>query len=515
MTNTRRQFLSDVGKGMLVASLGAPLFEELQLGTVHAEDGPKRLKFGALDPLVDLMQSTPPEKLLPQLAERIKSGTALKTLVAAAALANARAFGGQDYIGFHTFMALGPALAMSEELPSERRALPVLKVLYRNAARMQATGGNEHDAMHSIEPLKLTSQSEQGELLQAATRAAEQSRAERTFATLCNASPGEAFNHLQYCVEDEVDVHRVVLAWRAWSTLDLTGQEHAQSLLRQSVRYCCDIESRMKSRGQKTSPIRELLPKLFDQYHLSAVRGESKQADDASLARMATLIVDASREEAAGAVAAAIAEGFSVVDLGEALALAANQLVLRDPGRPAQWASDEKPVGSVHGDSVGVHASDAANAWRNIAAVSNPRNAIASLIVGAFHTAGQSPYTNKSPYPSPEQLEQVATVEAANLNRELTAAIEQKDQFRACALVTRAAQLECEPKLIFNVLLGYGVSEDGALHAEKYYRTVSEEFARARPAFRWRHLAALARVTASEYGRPAPGYREACALLGV
>ncbi|MFO0922727.1 MAG: hypothetical protein U0905_09600 [Pirellulales bacterium] len=35
-----------------------------------------------------------------------KTGTILKTLVAAGALANARTFGGQDYIGFHTFMAL-------------------------------------------------------------------------------------------------------------------------------------------------------------------------------------------------------------------------------------------------------------------------------------------------------------------------------------------------------------------------------------------------------------------------
>ena len=33
----------------------------------------------------------------------------------------------------------------------------------------------------------------------------------------------------------------------------------------------------------------------------------------------------------------------------------------------------------------------------------------------------------------------------------------------------------------------YAISEDGALHAEKYYRTVTEEFAAARPAFRWRH----------------------------
>jgi hypothetical protein len=66
---------------------------------------------------------------------------------------------------------------------------------------------------------------------------------------------------------------------------------------------------------------------------------------------------------------------------------------------------------------------------------------------------------------------------------------------------------------VFDLLLKYAISEDGALHAEKYYRTVSEEFANTRPAFRWRHLAALARVTASEYGFPAPGHAQARELL--
>ena len=70
-------------------------------------------------------------------------------------------------------------------------------------------------------------------------------------------------------------------------------------------------------------------------------------------------------------------------------------------------------------------------------------------------------------------------------------------------------------------MLKYAVSEDGRLHAEKYLQTVTEEFATTRPAFRWRHLVALARVTASAYGfnmkdepgHRAPGYEEACQLL--
>jgi hypothetical protein len=65
------------------------------------------------------------------------------------------------------------------------------------------------------------------------------------------------------------------------------------------------------------------------------------------------------------------------------------------------------------------------------------------------------------------------------------------------------------------LLLRFAVTEDGALHAEKFYRTVSEEFASTREAFRWRHIVALARVTASEFGRPAAGVAEAQSLLKV
>ena len=62
-------------------------------------------------------------------------------------------------------------------------------------------------------------------------------------------------------------------------------------------------------------------------------------------------------------------------------------------------------------------------------------------------------------------------------------------------------------------MLKYAVSEDGALHAEKYYRTVREEFEAAAPEHRWDFAISLARVTASEYGKQAAGYQEAIDLL--
>ena len=138
---TRREFLVDVGRGMLIASLGSVVAHDLGLASARAADAPEALSFGKLEPLVALMQDTPANKLLPALVEKMKDGTDLRTLVAAGALANARTFGGQDYTGFHTFMALIPAYEMSKELPAALRPLPVLKVLHRNAGRIQAFGG--------------------------------------------------------------------------------------------------------------------------------------------------------------------------------------------------------------------------------------------------------------------------------------------------------------------------------------------------------------------------------------
>jgi hypothetical protein len=105
--------------------------------------------------------------------------------------------------------------------------------------------------------------------------------------------------------------------------------------------------------------------------------------------------------------------------------------------------------------------------------------------------------------------------DAAALLREAEEAVRNNDQGLACAAVHRYGQLDHPARAVLDLLLKYAVSEDGALHAEKYYRTASEEFAAGRPAFRWRQLVALARVTASEYGQPAPGYAEACQLLKV
>src|SRR5439155_12888092 len=61
---TRREFLADVGRGMLVATVGCAAATELGLAPAFAADAPDTLDFGSLEPLVRFMQETPPDKLL-------------------------------------------------------------------------------------------------------------------------------------------------------------------------------------------------------------------------------------------------------------------------------------------------------------------------------------------------------------------------------------------------------------------------------------------------------------------
>jgi hypothetical protein len=495
---------------MFVASLGSVVAADLGLSPAWAGEGGERLEFGKMEPLVQLMQETPIGKLLPLLIEKMKAGTDLRTLTAAGALANARTFGGHDYTGYHALMALAPAYQMAAELPEEQRPLPVLKVLYRNTNRIQEEGGCKRESMHPVKAADLPKDKDGGELLREATRRRDQKGAEETFAALARGPIGEAFNHLQFAVEDEVDVHRVVLAWRSWVLRKFTGAEYAHTLLRQSVRYCVDAEKYVFEQ-KRTPGIRATLPKLLDQYRLAGRKPGDRKADDKWIDSLSRTIYGDGRDRAAEAVAAALAEGMSPDAVGEAISLAANRLVLCDPGR--KRAEPGKPIGSVHGASVGVHASDSANAWRNIARVSNTRNTFASLICGAYHTGGQNGGQDKEPYPPAEQLAKVETKDADRLLQMTEAAIKEQNQAGAAALVQRCGELGHPERRVFDLLLRYGISEDGALHAEKYYQTVIEEFAATRPAFRWRHLVGLARVTASEYGHPAAGYAEARRLL--
>jgi hypothetical protein len=515
---TRRDFLRDVGAGVVAAGVGAALAHDLGFSTAFAQQGNERLTFGNLERLVSLMQETAADRLIPQIVERLRGHTSLREVVAAAALANARTFGGEDYVGFHTMMAIAPAYHMSQELPESRRALPVLKVLHRNATRIQEHGGTRGEVLQPVQAAELPANRPTGEVLRDAVRNANTNpaEAERLFAAMAR-NADDALNNVLHEVEDGADVHRVVLPYRAWDLMGIIGRDHAHTLLRQSVRFCVRNENANALRWYGN--LRTAIPRILDQHGLMSRELGNRTAEDRWVEDLSNTLFRSTPEQAAEAAAVALREGMDPAAVSEAISLAANQLVLRDNGR-AEAGGPNKPIGSIHGDSIGVHACDSANAWRNLARVANARNKVVCLVMGAWQVARDradrgGDFLNWQPYPREDARREVRSIENDRLLASLEDAIRNRSQIRAAAVTHRYLEAGLAIRPLWDLLLREAVSEDGALHHEKFYRTTVEEYASVRPAFKSRYLIALARVTASGHGYPAPGHAEACRLLGV
>jgi hypothetical protein len=277
------------------------------------------LHFGDLEPLVAFMQETPVAKLQPLLAAKLKQGTSLKQLVSAGVLANARTFGGEDYIGFHTLMAMQPALQMAAAMPEKQVALPVFKVLYRNTNRIQEHGGRASEVLH---PVIGSGDHPTASHLHDAVKLKDTAKAEKLFAAMIQQSAAHGFNALLECVQDNPEVHRTVLPYRAWDLLDLVGREHATTMLRMSLRYCLKAEQYRRADWDEHG---DILTKLMDEHQLLGREPGTRSLDDATLEKLAMTIFRGSPAEAAGAVAEALKEGFDPHEIGEAISLAANQ----------------------------------------------------------------------------------------------------------------------------------------------------------------------------------------------
>src|SRR5205085_7801726 len=185
-------------------------------------------------------------------------------------LVNLVTFGGSEYVGFHTDIAMLPEMEMNCQLMDESQSLPVMKVLYRNAKQIQSVGGASKttlEAIHAAEHATEGLPGDAGVQIRDACRKLDVESGERLLAEV-GGKPIDAFNALQPAIQDDLNVHRFVFAHRTYGLVGLLGEDYSYSILRQCVRLCVDHERGRVDHDQPESPIRALMPKLLDQYKL-------------------------------------------------------------------------------------------------------------------------------------------------------------------------------------------------------------------------------------------------------
>lgn len=501
----RREFAKSLGFGFLAAGLGG-----FAGRTALAWPGMRRigdpLDFGPLEALAAMMQDTEAAKLLPLVVQKLKSGTALSDLSAAAALANARTFGGEDYVGYHCAMSVVPALEMAAWMPDGASALPTLKLLVRNTTRMRECGGREKEKMKKIAPIERVT--DPGAALLSAERALENEKAIAILSAEALADPARAMEILQPIVRENIDVHQVVLAWRAWDLIRIAGRAQADTLLVSALRQCLDREAGRVKKNRPEQDLRKNLGSVIAQ-RKPVLSSSSKPADDGRVEKLAQRFFESSSNDAMAACVDAMLEGLGADAIGEAMSVASARLLLCDKGRRTPAGS--VPAGTVHGATVGLHAIDSANAWRHIVEVA-PREAVPTLLAGAWHTGGQSVHVEKEVFHA-SAVADAEKIAPEKLIDALDQAVAAGDQKLSAAIGERIGKTSRDADPLFRKLAGYYVDDDGFLHHEKFFFTCVEEYRRARPAFRGHWTAVAARVAASARGIAAPGVPEARELL--
>src|SRR5262249_13014856 len=143
---------------------------------------------------------------------------------------------------------------------------------YRTSTHIHGARCAGEDHLTRVEPVKLDDRAPPCEQLLEATRARKIDQAEQIFAAL-PGTPDQTYDDVQLLIQDDLNVHRVVLAWRAWEVLDFIGKDHARDMLRQTVRFCSDP----RHTNPGVHPIRTVLPRLLDAHKLLAAKPGAKK----------------------------------------------------------------------------------------------------------------------------------------------------------------------------------------------------------------------------------------------
>lgn len=512
---SRRRLLGGGCRGALLVGLGAGLGIPTRArgGSIGSWiEGEDALDFGRHREWVEFLLSASPDGMLERVASGLRSGERREDWVAASALANAVAFGGEDYEGYHVAMALIPSLRMAARLKEGEAGLPVLKVMHRNARRMQRIGTPKTRALRGVPRASEVSEDIPSRLVEA-VRGLDGEAAESLFRATSRDLPRGQAEQLLPLVCDDAEVHRVVLLERAYDMVELCGADQAQVLLRQLVRFSLDVEPRISKR-RRTIELRSCVPEVIEEFGLHTPPKATRSVGAAEVEAWASQLVVLSRSEGARMVGEALAQGVPEAAIGEVISLAGAELILRDPGRARAEASKEKPEGSVHGASTGVHASDSALAWRSLGTLGDWQQRARTWVTAAYHIAGQGSDHRKDCPGLNEAREELKSRPPEKPEDQLELAIRAGDQARSVALAERMAEYAGSVDELFTVLAAASLEADGALHAEKIDETTSSAFRRARAEHRARFPMALARVCASEAGFLAPGLAEARERLG-
>jgi hypothetical protein len=302
----------------------------------EATPDPKLVRLDAgIEPLVRLLEETPRNRLLEEVAGRIKKGLNYRELLAALQLAGVRNVQPRPRVGFkfHAVLVVNSAHLASLSSPDADRWLPIFWSLdYFKAAQAQ----NQEETgwrMSPVNETKVPSARKARQAFVQAMDAWDEDAADAAVAGLARSTGANEVFELfaRYGPRDFRDIgHKAIFVANSWRTLQCIGWQHAEPILRSLACALLRFDKVNPAKGDEPAD----RPYRRNQGIAAKIRSEwqeGKPIKDAT-ADLLAVLREGSEDETCDKVVAMLNGGTAPQSVWDGLFAGAGELLMRHPG---------------------------------------------------------------------------------------------------------------------------------------------------------------------------------------
>jgi hypothetical protein len=310
-----------------------------QLPAVSAEEAklnPKLVRLDAgIEPLVMMLEETPREKLLEEVAGRIRKGLNYRDVLAALLLAGVRNVQPRPSVGFkfHAVLVVNSAHLASLASPDADRWLPIFWALDHFKDSQAATIRESGWRMGPLDESKVPSARKARQAFIDAMDNWDEAAADTAVAGLARScGANEVFElFVRYGARDFRDIgHKAIFVANSWRTLQCIGWQHAEPVLR-SLAYALQKREQDNPAKSDLSPDRPWKRNKERAAKTHAEWRDGKPSDEAT-ADLLDVLRQGSDEDACEKVVALLNKGVAPQSVWDGLFGGAGELLMRQPG---------------------------------------------------------------------------------------------------------------------------------------------------------------------------------------
>jgi hypothetical protein len=289
-----------------------------------------------IEPLVRLIEKTPRDQLLEEVADRIRKGLSYRELLAALLLAGVKNVEPRPSVGFkfHAVLVVNSAHLASLASPAEHRWLPIFWALdyYKSAAARDVAERGDWTMSAVKESAVPPAHKAKAAFIDAMDNWDEEASDAAVAGLVRTAGANEIYELLfRYGMRDFRSIgHKAIYAANSFRTLQCIGWQHAEPVLR-SLAYALSAhegDNPAKRDDAADRPYRrnaELAKKIGPDW-------QGGKLDKSATTEMLQTLRTASNDEACDQVVNILAAGAAPQTIWDALHVASGELLMRQPG---------------------------------------------------------------------------------------------------------------------------------------------------------------------------------------